>query len=137
MKLEAAASKAISLAKAIRDYWATELPRRHPKYPFVDPNTDSGPPPPEEKQLRRFLLRLAPETLDKLALIMNLGREGFYTSNILPNYQSLREEFRSSESLVSYMIDQAQLADYLEEGMTILKAHSIDLDKMDITTAGA
>ena len=61
----------------------------------------------------------------------------FYTNNILSDYRAMREEFRSSESLVSYMIDQAQLADYLEEGMTILKAHSIDLDKMDITTAGA
>ena len=42
MKLHTAASKVIDLAKTVRDYWATELPKRHPNYPLVDP--DAGHP---------------------------------------------------------------------------------------------
>ncbi len=137
MKLEAAASKAIALAKTIRDYWATELPKRHPNYPLVDPDTDSGPPPPQEKTLRQFLLRLAPDTLYKLALIMDLGRSGFAPNNLLADYQAMREEFNSPRLMITQMMNQAPLADYLQEGMEILKAQQIDLDKMDLTTAGA
>lgn len=137
MKIDVAANRALTLAKAIRDYWATELPKRHPNYPFVDPGADSGPPPPEEKELRQFLKRLAPDTVYKLALIMYLGRGDFDTSDLPAEYQTIKENFDSPAALIAQMMEKAPLADYLEEGMAILKSQHIDLDKLDLTTAGA
>jgi hypothetical protein len=137
MKLEAAATRVLALAKAIRDYWAVELPKRHPNYPLVDPDADSGPPPPEEKALRQFLTRLAPETVYKLALVMYLGRGDCDTSDLPAEYQAVKENFNSPAALIAQMLEKAPLADYLEEGMAILRSRHIDLDKLDLTTAGA
>jgi hypothetical protein len=137
MKTEVAATRAGALAKAIRDYWAAELPRRHPNYPLVDPDADSGPPPPEEKELRQFLKRLSADTVYKLALIMYLGRGDFDTTDLPAEYQAIKAGFESSAALIAQMLENAPLADYLEEGMAMLTSHGIDLDKLDLTTAGA
>ncbi len=137
MKIEAAATRVLALAKAIRAYWATELPKRHPKYPLVDPDADSGPPPSEEKELRQFLKRLSADTVYKLALIMYLGRGDFDTSDLPSEYQAIKENFDSPASLISQMMEKAPLADYLEDGIAILSSQSIDLDKLDLATAGA
>jgi hypothetical protein len=137
MKIAAAAEKAISLAEAIRKYWEVELPKRHPHYPLVDPEADSGPPPPEEKQLRHFLSRLSDDTVYKLALIMYLGRGDFDTGDLPGEYQAITENFDSPAALISQMMEKAQLADYLLEGTAILKSKRIDLDKLGLTTAGA
>ena len=50
MKLSETVKEVIALAEVIRNYWDTELPKRHPDYPFVHPGEDSGPPPPEEER---------------------------------------------------------------------------------------
>jgi len=55
MKLSETANEVIAFAEAVRNYWDTELPKRHPDYPFVHPGEDSGPPPPEEKKLQEAL----------------------------------------------------------------------------------
>ncbi len=137
MKLRTAASKVIALAEAIRDYWATELPKRHPRYPLVAPDEDSGPPPPEEKKLRQFLDRLPEETVYKLALIMYLGRGDFDTSDLTAEYQALRENFDSPSAVIAEMMEKSPLVDYLTEGLAILANQGIDVDKMDLTTATA
>src|SRR5207249_2735387 len=93
MTVAAAASQVIPLARAIRDYWEAELPKRHPRYPIVDPGTDSGPPPPEEKQLRQLLAQLPEDTVYKLALMMYLGRGDFDTSDLAGEYQAIRDNF--------------------------------------------
>ena len=46
----------IRLGELSGAYWAKELPRRHPKYPLVQVGEDSGPPPPEDKQIQDLLL---------------------------------------------------------------------------------
>jgi len=137
MKIEVAANRVLALAKVIRDYWATELPKRHPNYPIVDPDADSGPPPPQEKELRQFLKRLAPDTVYKLALIMYLGRGDFDTNDLPAKYQTIKENFDSPAALIAQMMEKASLADYFEEGMATLGSQRIDLDKLDLTTAGA
>jgi hypothetical protein len=53
MMFSQTAAEVIGLATAIRGYWNTELPKRHPNYPVVSLGEDSGPPPPpEEARLR-------------------------------------------------------------------------------------
>jgi hypothetical protein len=119
MKTEAAASRSLVLARAIRDYWAAELPRRHPNYPLVNPDADSGPPPPQEKELRQFLKRLSADTVYKLALIMYLGQGDFDTTDLPAEYQAIKASFESPAALIAQMLEKAPLADYLEEGMAI------------------
>ena len=137
MKIEEAARRVIGLAEAIRSYWETELPRRHPNYPLVDPEADSGPPPVEEKQLRQFLGRLSEDTVYKLALIMYLGRGDFDTSDLPGQYRALREDFDRPSAVIAQMMDKAPLAEYLQEGMKILTSQQINLDKMDFTAESA
>ena len=137
MKIEEAARKAIGLAEAIRNYWETELPKRHRNYPLVEPEEDSGPPPAEEKQLRQFLGRLSKDTVYKLALIMYLGRGDFDPGDLPDEYQSLTENFEGPSAVVAEMTENAGLAEYLLEGMTILGTHNINLDKVDLATAKA
>ena len=36
MNLSEAASRVIDLARKVREYYATELPKRYPHYPLVD-----------------------------------------------------------------------------------------------------
>jgi hypothetical protein len=136
-KLQENAKKAINLAQAIRNYWERELPKRHPKYPIVNPDEDSGPPPPQEKKLRELLHRLPEETVYKLGLIMYLGRGDFDTRDLSAQYQTIKENFGSPAAVIAQMMEQAPLADYLEEGMAVLRSQHIDLDKLDLTTAGA
>jgi hypothetical protein len=135
-KLQENAKKAINLAQAIRSYWERELPKRHPQYPIVNPDEDSGPPPPQEKKLRELLNRLPEETVYKLGLIMYVGRGDFDTSDLSAEYQTIKENFGSPAALIAQMMAQAPLADYLEEGMAILSSQHIDLDKLDLSTAG-
>jgi hypothetical protein len=136
-KLQENAKKAINLAQAIRNYWERELPKRHPNYPIVNPDEDSGPPPPQEKKLRELLIRLPEETVYKLGLVVYLGRGDFDTRDLAAEYQTIKENFGSPAALITWMMDQAPLADYLEEGMAILRSRHIDLDKLDLTAAGA
>jgi len=76
MKLSQAAEKVISLATAIQEYWDRELPKRYANYPLVAPGEDSGPPPPEEAELREFLESLPTDDLHKLALPIYLSIYG-------------------------------------------------------------
>ncbi len=137
MKVTTAVSKAIALAEAIRDYWEAELPKRHPNYPLVGPDDDPGPPPPEEKKLRQFLARLPEEVLFKVALVAYLGRGDYETNNLAADYQALRDDFDGPSELISQLLEKASLADYLTEGMTILKKEGLDLDKIELATAKA
>ena len=136
MKLANLVSKASNLSEAIFDYWSTELPKRHPNYPFVNPGEDSGPPPPQEKKLRELLTSLPEETLYKLALVRDIGSGRFKTSDLLGAYQELKEDFDNPDQLIASMVEDP--LDYcLPEGMARLKNHGIDLDKLDLAPAKA
>lgn len=137
MKLSAAVTKVTNLAEAIRTYWERELPKRHPNYPIVEPGEDSGPPPPEAKKLRQLLTSLPDEDLYKLALVTYLGRGDFDTSDLAGAYHGLRDNFGDPADIVAQIMETAPLADYLTEGMAILKARNMDLDKIDLASAKA
>ena len=88
MKLSETAATVIDLATAIRDYWNTELPKRHRNYPVVSAGEDSGPPPPEEAKLRSFLEKLPDEEIYKLILLMYVGRGDFGTDDLAMHYRT-------------------------------------------------
>lgn len=132
MKLSEAANRVIDLARKIREYYATELPKYHPHYPLIRFDEESAPPPPEEKELRDFLSALSDEVIDQLFLIMYLGRGDFGTDDLAGHYESLKSMFGEPKHAVSQMMDKAPLADYLLDGLEELRKHKINVDKMPL-----
>lgn len=137
MKLSETAREVIALAEAIHDYWDTELPKRHPNYPFVNPGEDSGPPPPEEMKLKALLARLPEDVVYKLALIMDLGRGAFGTEDLAGHYEALKATLGKPEWAASQMAETVPLADYLTNGLDALNKHGIDVDQLAFTPANS
>lgn len=129
MKLSDTANEVIALAEATRNYWDTELPKRHPDYPFVHPGEDDGPPP-EENKLNDLLAHLPGDILYKLALLMNLGRGDFGTDDLEEHYQALKETVGKPERVAAQMMAKASLADYLTDGLAELKKSGLDVDRL-------
>jgi hypothetical protein len=128
-------AKVVDLATAIRDYWDTELPKRHPNYPIVSPGEDSGPPPPEEAELKRFLKTLSDEEIYKLVLLMCLGRGDFDTEQLTIQYAKIRDRFRERERAVSQIAGKAALADYLSDGVAELLRTGTNIDELLLAPA--
>jgi len=137
MKLSETAATVIDLATAIRDYWNTELPKRHPNYPVVSPGQDSGPSPPEEAKLKSFLEKLPDEEIYKLILLMYLGRGDFGTDDLAMHYRTLKDRFRKRERAISQVEGKAPLADYLADGIAELQKSRIDMDHLPIASVNS
>ncbi len=137
MKFSETVAEVIALATAIRNYWDTELPKRHPNYPIVSPGEDSGPPPPEEKKLRNLLASLPPDEIYKLALLMYLGRGDFGTDDLAGHYETLKRRLARPEGVVTQLIGKAPLADYLGDGLAELKKNGIDVDHLALTSVAS
>jgi hypothetical protein len=137
MKLSEAVKQVIALAAAIQQYWDTELPKRHRDYPFVSPGEDSGPPPPEENQLRDLLASLPVDVLQQLVLLVYLGRGDFGTDDLAGRYESLKGRFAQPERAVLQLMSQASLADYLTDGLAELGKHGIDVDQLALTSVSS
>jgi hypothetical protein len=129
-KLSEVAARVIDLARQTRDYWDSELPKRHPDYPFVHPGEDSGPPPPQASQLQELLDELPEDIIYKLLLIMYLGRGDFATEDLSGSFEDLKKTFAKPEWAASQMMDKTPLADYLTDGLAELREHKIDVDKL-------
>jgi hypothetical protein len=132
MKLSEAAREVIDQARAIRAYWDAELPKRHPNFPLVNPGEDSGPPPPEEDELRKLLASLPAEDVYKLALMMHLGRGDFGTDELAENFENLKASLETPELAMTHLINKAPLAEYLSDGLEELERHGIDVDQLDL-----
>lgn len=133
MTLSEAANRVIDLARKVREYYATELPKRHPHYPLVDPDEESASPPPEEKELMDLLTTLSEEMIYQLLLIMYLGRGDVGTNDLAEYYESLKSTLGDSGDAASLMmIHKATLADELSDGLEELRKHKINIDKMPL-----
>jgi Protein of unknown function (DUF3775) len=135
MKLSEALAKVIGLAKVIREYWETELPKRHPDYPFTNPGEQPVPPPPEVKKLAKLFASLPDEMVYQIGLLMDLGRGYFNVYELADSYKTLKEDFDSATDLASLLIDKATLAAYLQDGVAELEKHHIDVDKLPLKPA--
>jgi len=137
MKLSEVLKEVIRLASASRDYWDRELPKRHPNYPLLRAGEDSGPAPPEEKELDDFLRKLPPEQIYALILLMYLGRGDFGTEDLDECYKTMKETFPRAELAVTQMSRKGFLAEYLADALAELQAHQMDVDKLDFAAAPA
>jgi hypothetical protein len=132
MTLSEAANRVIDLAGKVREYYAAELPKRHPHYPIVGLDEESAPPPPEEKELRHFLAALPHEMISQLLLLMYLGRGDFGTDDLAGYYESLKGAFGDSSQAIAQMMDKAPLADYLSDRLEELRKHKINVNRMPL-----
>jgi Protein of unknown function (DUF3775) len=120
----------IALARAIRVYWNAQLPKRHPGYPVMHRDEDSGPPPPENAKLKEFLAGLPPEMVYQLVLVMYLGRGDFGTADLAEHCEQIKTTLGKPEWAISQMMGKAPLADYLTDGLDKLKRSRINADKL-------
>lgn len=133
MNLSEVANRVINLARKVREYYDSELPKRHPNYPLVGPDEETAPPPPEEKELRDFLATLSDDMMYQLMLLIYLGRGDFGTDDLAGYYQALKGTFGDREQTASQMmIYKATLADELLDGLEELHKHKINVDKMPL-----
>ena len=137
MKLSAAAKKVIELAQQVRDYYEVELPKWHPQYPLVGLDEKDPPAPPAEGALKDFLHSLPEEMVYQLAAIMYLGRGDFAADHLADYYPTLKSGFHSAATVVSQMMDKAPLADYLSDGLAVLKQYKINVDRLPLKEAAA
>jgi len=132
LTLSKAADKVIELARKIRDYYDSELPKWHPDYPVVDLMEEGPPPPPEEADLRAFLESLPKATIDRLILIMYLGRGDFGTDDLAGSYEYFKRMFRTPRDAARQMLEKTPLGDYLSDGMEELRKHGIDANRLPL-----
>ncbi len=130
MTLSNTANEVIRLAERIREYWDVELPKRHPNYPIIDASEDSGPPPPEEAQLRKLLDGLPADTIYELILLMYLGRGDIDTRDLAGDLQQMRDTFPKPAHAISQMVGKVPLGEYLSDGLERLRNDGIDVDDL-------
>lgn len=135
MKLSEAVKKVIRLAKVIREYWETELPKRHPDYPVMSPGEQPLPPPPEEEELAKLFANLPEDLVYQIGLLMYLGRGDLDVRELADYYKSLKESFASATALAAQLTGKATLADYLSDGLAELKKHGLDVDRLPLKPA--
>lgn len=137
MKITELLKEVIPLAEAIREYWDTELPKRHPDYPIVRFGEKSAPPPPEQEKLRKLLLGMPDELIYRLIAIMYLGRGDFGARQLAEQLEEMKETFPKPERAVSQMLAKAPLAEYLTDGLAELQKHHIDPDSIGLESVKA
>jgi hypothetical protein len=130
MLLSEVLKEVIALAEAAQAYWSVELPKRHPRYPIVQPGEDSGPPPAEEEKLRQLLAGLPSDVLYQLALIMSLGRRSLKNGGLAERYEAVKDRLGCPEEAVNRMAEKASLAEELSDGLEELQRHHIDVDHL-------
>lgn len=130
MKLSDAVRELIRLGDASRAYWERELPRRHPHYPLIRAGEDSGPPPPEDKQIQELLESLPEEQVYTLILLMYLGRGDFNADRLPAAYQRMKETFPSRELAIAQMTGKGTLAEYLTDALDELERRRTDVDNL-------
>jgi hypothetical protein len=133
MKFSETVNKVLSLAQAVRDYWSVELPKRHPRYPFVNEGDEDGPPPPEQKKLKKLLASLPEDDIYKIALIMRYNRG--YSGKKCPtdNLEAVKQWYETPEAAALLMAENAALAGQLSFGLEELKTAGFDVDHLTLT----
>ena len=111
----------IALADKVWEYWDAELPKRHPEYPIVREGEDSGPPPPEQAELRALLGSLGLPDLHRLIALMYFGRR-FSPADFAAEYRQAADHFPDPAVAVEYLAEFPPLADQLRDGRDKLAA---------------
>jgi hypothetical protein len=121
--------RAIGLATAITTYRDTELPKRHPQYPLVDPSVPDPPPPPQEEELRQFLRSRPPDEVYRLLALTYLGRGDFNPADIPGATVELHKSFPTVDTAVDQLLSKP-LDEFLATGLDEFRRAGLDLDRL-------
>jgi hypothetical protein len=128
MKFSEVVNRVIELSRAAHAYWDVELPKRHPKYPLVDPDVSDPPPPPEEDELRQLLLSRPAEEVYKLDALSDVGN-GVPVSDYEARWRRRMKIFPDVAVAIEGLIGKP-LADGLTDGLAQLSSRHIDIDSI-------
>lgn len=133
MSLSEVANRVIDLDRKIQEYYAAELPKRHPHYPLVGPGEEEPPPPPEELALGEFLATLPGEMLYQLLFIVYLGRGEVGRDEWLDYYERMKDDNGAPTDVAALlMLYKVTLADELADGLEELHKRKINIDRMPL-----
>ncbi len=132
MKLSEAVKRVMALAGKVHDYYEAELPKRHRNYPLIEPDEETAPPPPEEKELRDFLASLPEDLVYQLVVLMDLGRAHIGTDDLASYYAEVKDSPGGAAYWISQLMYQAPLADYLQYSLEELSKQHLDVDKLSL-----
>ncbi len=127
MKFSEVVAKVTDLAQVINAYWETELLKRHPKYPLVDPSIPDPPPPPQEDELRQFLRSLPADEVYRLFALASAGRllsAGAFARQLSEFARSPVEP----REVIDEIVEMPGLDEYLTEGLEQLAKSGIALE---------
>src|SRR5688500_9727483 len=97
--------RVMDLAGAIQEFWDVELRKWHPKYPIVgDEGQYTGPPPPEEAELRDLLRSLPPADLYKLMALAELGWGPYPAATFPERWRNMARDHPDTEEAISDLI---------------------------------
>jgi hypothetical protein len=132
MKLSEIINEVIPLATKIHEYWDRELPKRHPNYPLVNPGEDSGPPPPEQKQLEDLLAGLPEEIIYQLALVTESAIGSVTIDGLPKRYQEVKQRFGTPELTAFLLANKMSWDEYLMEDLAEFERRGIDVDNLPL-----
>lgn len=130
MRLTEVANDVIALAAAANRNREVELRKRHPHYPFVDPQDGPDPVPAEGEKLKELLARLPDDVVYKLAAVMRVGRGDIEAGEAAGRYASMRAASADAGRVAAEMADKPALAEYLADGLAELSRGGIDADRL-------
>jgi hypothetical protein len=127
MKFSEVVARVIDLATTINNYWETELPKQHPKYPLVDPNVPDPPPPPQEEELRQFLLSRPADEVYKLRALADVG-SGVPATEFEKRWRRFMKDRPDARWEIEHLVRYPPLADGLIDGLAEMSVQNIDVD---------
>ena len=123
--------RVIELSTAIREYWETELPKRHPNYPIVGTEgDDDGPPPPESADLQSLFQTLGVAEVSSLLAIIDLGRKRWKPAELTDRARTFAAKMSDTEPWISRLMDDYSLAENLQNGLDLLSRKGVDIDTL-------
>jgi hypothetical protein len=118
----------IRLGERSHAYWDQQLPRRHPKYPLIQPGEDSGPPPPEDAEIQQLLNTLPERDLYILLTLMYVGRGDFDLHHFKSGYRKMKDSFPSRDLVIDQMTGTQVLSEYLADALEEIEQSHLNVD---------
>ncbi|MGP0067445.1 MAG: DUF3775 domain-containing protein [Isosphaeraceae bacterium] len=131
-KLSEVIPELLRLFEERSDYYDNELPKLYKDYPLVSPGEEpESPPAPQDAQLRQILMKLPPDKLYQLIVIMYLSRSYYSTSDLADLFEEIKGDFDEPESVMSFIVGLGSFARSLMGGLAKLENARIDVDDLD------
>jgi hypothetical protein len=124
-----------ALSKAIHEYKDREIAARFPNYPFIKPEDEEPPLPPEEGQLRALLASLPEETVYALSLVERIGQYGLGTDRLPELYAEVKGTMPDRRLPAARLVNNPYLSEDFAEGIERLERGGHDVNHLPLSPA--